>query len=158
MRLERFLLALLAPLLAHAAAAGFDANGVALGASEETVQQRFPNAHCQPLQWKSRAADRRCDDSRVKIAGLDARITVYLKDDAVEALDVRFDPRYAARFARLATERFGAPPVEKRTEKARTLRWRANGERGLLSTRSGQHRASLLVWRGAFYEEIYKVR
>jgi hypothetical protein len=139
-----------------AAAAGID--GLSLGASERAVTQRLPNAHCQPLQWDSRAADRRCDDSRAMLGGLEVRITVYLKADAVEAFDVRFDSREAARVEKLATEHFGAKPLSKDQEKARTLHWLGGGERGLLSTQPGQRRASLLVWRGAFYDEIYRVR
>ena len=149
---------LLAPLAAHAAAGAFDANGVKLGDSEKVVRQRFPNAHCQPLQWESRAADRRCDDSRAIITGVEARITVYLRKDAVEALDLRFETAVAPTFAKLASERFGTRPVEKTTEKARTLQWRRNAERAILTTEPGQRRATLLVWRGDFYDEIYKVR
>lgn len=158
MRREGLLFAFLAPLLAHAAADGFDANEVKLGASEKIVKRHFPNAHCQALQWRSRAADRRCDDSRVAVAGFDGSITFYLKDDAVAAFDLRFLTRDAARFAKLASERYGAPPREKASEKAHTLEWRRNGERALLSTQEGQRRASFLVWRGDFYDEIYKVR
>ena len=158
MRPERLLYLLLAPLVAHAAPSAFDANGVRLGDAERVVKQHFPSAHCQPLQWESRAADRRCDDSRAIISGHEARITVYLKMDAVEALDIRFESGKAESFAKLATERFGRPPVEKDNEKTHTLAWRKNGERALLSTVRGQRSATLLVWRGSFYEEIYKVR
>jgi hypothetical protein len=158
LRPEAFLLLFLAPLFAHAAAPVFDVNGVRLGDAERVVKQHFPNAHCQPLQWESRAADRRCDDSRTVVAGLETRITVYLKDDAVEAFDLRFRSDAADSFAKLVSERYGAAPVEKKTEKAQTRSWRKNNERALLTTAPGQRRATLLVWRGAFYEEIYKVR
>jgi hypothetical protein len=158
LRPERILCLLLAPLAAHAAPPAFDANGVRLGDAERLVKQRFPSAHCQPLQWESRAADRRCDDSRSIIAGHEARITVYLKKDAVEALDIRFESGEAPGFAKLVTERFGGPPVKKDNEKTHTLAWRKNSERALLTTMDGQRRATLLVWRGSFYEEIYKVR
>jgi hypothetical protein len=158
LRPERILCLLLAPLAAHAAPSAFDANGVRLGDAERLVKQRFPSAHCQPLQWESRAADRRCDDSRSIIAGHEARITVYLKKDAVEALDIRFESGEVPGFAKLVTERFGGPPVKKDNEKTHTLAWRKNSERALLTTMDGQRRATLLVWRGSFYEEIYKVR
>ena len=133
-------------------------DGLALGAGERAVKQRLPNAHCQPLQWQSRAADRRCDDSRAMLAGMEVRLTVYLRDDAVQAYDIRFDSRDAARMAKLATEHFAAKPVARENEKTHTLHWRADGERGLLTTQPGERRASLLVWRGDFYDEIYKVR
>jgi hypothetical protein len=151
-------LLLVAWLLVAAALAGPAIDGLALGASERAVKQRLPNAHCQPLQWESRAADRRCDDSRALLAGMEVRLTVYLKDDAVEAYDVRFDSREAARVEKLATEHFAAKPVARENEKTHTLHWRANGERGVLTTQPGERHASLLVWRGDFYDEIYKVR
>jgi hypothetical protein len=144
--------------LAHGAGAAGDLDGLSLGANERAVVQRLPNAHCQPLEWESRAADRRCDDSRVLLAGLEVRVTAYLKQDAVQAYDVRFDSRDAARLAKIASAHFGAAPAVKDTEKAHTLQWRAGGEHGVLSTQQGQRRASLLVWRGDFYDEIYKVR
>jgi hypothetical protein len=158
LRPERLAFCLLGALLAHAAnaAPGFD--GLALGASERAVKQRLPDAHCQPLQWQSRAADRRCDDSRAKLAGIEVRITVYLNADSVEAFDVRFDSRDSPAIEKLATAYFGAAPVTHDTEKMHTLRWQAKGEHGLLGTPHGERRASLLIWRGAFYDEIYKVR
>ncbi len=148
----------LAALIAHGALAASAIDGLALGAAERSVKQRLPNAHCQPLQWESRAADRRCDDSRATLAGIEVRITVYLKEDAVEAFDVRFESRDAARMEKIATEHFAAKPVVRENEKTHTLHWRANGERGVLTTQPGERRASLLVWRGDFYDEIYKVR
>lgn len=157
MRPERWLPLLVAPLLAHAASAAFDANGVKLGDSERVVKEHFPSAHCQPLEWKSRAADRRCDDSRAVVAGLQAQITVYLKADVVEAIDVRFGSEEAESFARLLTEHFGAPSSDKTIEKARTRLWRKSGERARLTVVRGQRRATLLVWRGRFDDEIYKV-
>ena len=144
--------------VAQAAPGASAIDGLALGASEQAVNKRLPNAHCQPLQWQSRAADRRCDDSRAMLAGIEVRITVYLKRDAVEAFDVRFDSRDEARMEKLATDHFGAKPVARQNEKTRTLHWRANAERGVLTTQPGERRASLLVWRGDFYDEIYRIR
>jgi hypothetical protein len=158
LRPERLAFCLLGALLAHAAVAAPGFDGLALGASERAVKQRLPDAHCQPLQWQSRAADRRCDDSRAKLAGIEVRITVYLNADSVEAFDVRFDSRDSPAIEKLATAYFGAAPVTRDTEKMHTLRWQAKGEHGLLGTQQGQRRASLLIWRGAFYDEIYKVR
>jgi hypothetical protein len=158
LRPERYGLFLLASLCAQGAAAALNVDGLVLGASEAAVQQRLPQAHCQPLQWPSRAADRRCDDSRATLGGVEVRITVYLKRGAVEAFDVRFDSREAARFEMLASERFAAPPLRKDGEKLHTLQWRAGAEQALLTTQDGQRRASLLAWRGDFYDEIYKVR
>ena len=76
--------------------AAYDANEVVLGASEKVVLKQFPAAHCAPLQWKSKAAERRCDDSKIVLGGVPGRITFYLKRDRVEAFDVRFDTKDAA--------------------------------------------------------------
>ena len=65
-------------LVASAASAAYDVNEVKLGASEPDIKQRFPNAHCRALEWPSRAADRRCDDSRITFGGIDASVTFYL--------------------------------------------------------------------------------
>lgn len=157
-------------VLAVAAAparAAYDANGVALGAAEQAVLKQFPSAHCKPLQWKSRAADRRCDDAKVSFGGVGARITFYLKNDKVEAFDVRFDTRDAERVAAFLKSRYGAPSAETR-DKVETrggpardiykVRWEKNGERALITALMEKRRASLLVWRGNFEDEIYRVQ
>ncbi len=64
----------------------------------------------------------------------------------------------APRFAELLTRQFGRAPTEKHGEKTRTLQWRNADERALLTTEAGERRATLLVWRGDFNDEIYKVR
>ena len=70
------LLLLLSPALAFGA---FDANGVKLGDNELAVKKAFPGIRCKPLEWKSDAAERRCDDARVAFAGVESRVTIYLK-------------------------------------------------------------------------------
>ena len=49
------------------AAAAYDVNGVRLGGREVDVKKAFPTAHCKPLEWKSNAADRRCDDALQRV-------------------------------------------------------------------------------------------
>lgn len=154
-------------LLALSAPGAFEANGVALGASESEVKEHFPSAHCRALEWSSLAADRRCDDSRVNVAGVRARVTFYLKKDAVEAFDVRF---YTQDFERLLGElrkRYGKPASEgrekieregKRPREFYRARWQANGAQAVLTTELGKNRTSLLASRGNFEEEIYRVR
>jgi hypothetical protein len=143
-------------LLAFPALAAYDLNEVRLGASEQQVRSRFPQAHCQPLEWQSRAADRRCDDSRVKVGGMDASVTFYLKDDALEAFDLRFDAPNIVPMRKLLAQRYGEPAlVDKGDVKAE---WRADGERARITAQHGRRRASLFVWRGAFAEELYKIR
>ena len=154
--------ALLVPLAGHAA---FDANGVLLGAPEAEVKKKFPSANCKKLEWESRAADRRCDDSRINFGGIEARITFYLRRDRVEAFDVRFDSRDLERFVTAVKQRYGAPASEQRDtlgdKKPRQVYkalWEGKGERAALVAQLDQRRGSLLVSRGAFEEEIYKVK
>jgi hypothetical protein len=151
------------------AAAAYDANGVELGASEKALRERFPSAYCQPLQWSSGAADRRCDDSKVVIGGVAGRITFYLKQDRVQAFDVRFDPRDAERLVEFLKTRYGAPKGETRDklenrDKKRAaselykVAWEKGGERAVLTSQSEKRRGYLSVSRGDFEEEIYRVR
>ena len=46
----------------------FDANGVKLGDNEAAVKKVFPGIRCKPLEWKSDAADRRCERARLMSA------------------------------------------------------------------------------------------
>lgn len=153
--------------LCQSAVAAFDADGVALGAAESEVRKRYPSARCKALEWTSRAADRRCDDARVQFAGAEARITFYLRKGAVVAFDVRFDTRDTARIAGFLKSRYGKPLAEEReaverkdraTRQTVRVLWEKNGERAVLVSVLDKRRASLLVSRGDFEEEIYRVR
>jgi hypothetical protein len=157
--------ALFGLILLHACAvhAAYDANDVALGASEKAVLKQFPAAHCAPLQWKSKAADRRCDDSKIMLGGVPGRITFYLRRDRVEAFDVRIDTKDAERLASFLKKRYGSPAEETRANlEARgplyKVEWKKGEERALLTSQSEKRRASLTVWRGDFEDEIYRVR
>jgi hypothetical protein len=145
----------------------YEANGVTLGASEDDVKERFPSAHCKALEWLSLAADRRCDDSRASIGGVKARITFYLKKDAVEAFDVRFDTGDLERFVEALKKSFGKPAsegrrkVEREGKPAREFyraRWKQGGAQAELTAETDKRRGALLVYRGNFEEEIYRVR
>lgn len=160
------LVALLA-LLAAMPAAAYDVGGVALGAPEAKIKQQFPSAHCKALEWSSMAAERRCDDARVQFGGIEVRVTFYLKKDAVEAFDIRFDGRDVDRFAGFLKKRYGEPrselrdTLERKDKAARELYkvlWEGKGERAVLTSQKGDRRASLSVSRGNFDEEIYRVR
>lgn len=148
-------------------ALAFDANGVALGDPESEVQKTYPSAHCQPLEWRSLAADRRCDDSRADFGGVKVRITFYLKEDAVEAFDVRFDTSELERLMDVLRKGYGKPAAEGRHKLEREgkppreffrVQWRQGGARASLSSEVGKRRSSMLVSRGNFEEEIYRVR
>ena len=161
-------LALFALALSGPAMAGvYELNGLGVGGDEQQVKKAFPSAHCKPLEWASTAADRRCDDARISVGGLPARITVYLKKGAVQGMSVRFDSKDQARVIGYLKSRWG-PPSGETTEtvakkgtvdrKIFKVNWEKGGERALLTALSDHKRAQLDVWRGNFYEEIYKVR
>lgn len=147
------------------AKAAYDANGVALGASEREVKKAYPAAYCKPLEWKSEAADRRCDDAKVSFGGVPGRITFYLRRDAVQAFDLRFEARELERLVALLKSRYGKPVAETREALAgrdgRELYkalWEAGKDRATLVSQAGKSRGQLTVSRGNFEEEIYRVR
>jgi hypothetical protein len=152
--------ALLAALLAAAAPAlaAYDANGVALGATEDAIK---------PLEWQSKAADRRCDDARISFYGAEGRITFYLRRDAVQAFDVRFQTKDLERVMAQLRQRYGAPlseikdPIGAKGTAVRELyevRWESGGDHALLTAQLDKRIASLIVSRGKFDDEIYRVR
>ncbi|HUQ24504.1 MAG TPA: hypothetical protein VM140_02450 [Burkholderiales bacterium] len=152
-------------LVSAGAHAVYDANSITLGTTEAELKKKFPSANCKKLEWESRAADRRCDDSRVNFGGVEARITFYLRRDKVEAFDVRFDSRSLDTVVTFLKQRYGAPTTEQREtlgdKKPRQVYkalWEGKGERATLVGQIDARRASLLVTRGTFEEEIYKVR
>ena len=145
--------------------AAYDANEIVLGATEKAITAKFPSAHCKKLEWESLAADRRCDDAKILFGGAQARITFYLKQDRVQAFDVRFDHRDTERMAAFLKSRYGTPASEVREKRdARSggdlvkLQWKKGDEHALLTSQSERRRASLSVWRGDFETEIYRVR
>jgi hypothetical protein len=154
-------------LLAALPAAAYDVNGVTLGAHESAVKKRFPSIHCKELEWKSLAAERRCDDSKVVFGGAEVRITFYLRKDAVQAFDVRFDAKDTDRVAAFVKSRYGTPVSETRdtietpgkpTRQIYKLLWEKDGERAVLVAQPDKRRGTLSVSRGNFDEEIYRVR
>jgi hypothetical protein len=152
-------------LAAGPARAAYDANGIALGASEKAVVGQFPAVHCKPLQWSSSAAERRCDDAKVVFGGIGARITFYLKADKVQAFDVRFESKDTERAAAFLKSRYGAPaaetreaPTELRKSELYKLLWKNGDEHAVFTSQRDRRRASLTVSRGNFEDEIYRVR
>jgi hypothetical protein len=164
--------AILALALAAPASFAYELNGVAIGGDEAAVKKAFPSAYCKPLEWVSTASDRRCDDAKISVAGVPARVTVYLKAGAIEALSVRFDTRDRERVVAHLKARWGAPSGEKNETVARKgkdgkdkedrkvykLNWEKGAERALLTAQSDRKRMALDIWRGNFIDEIYKVR
>ena len=145
---------------------GFDANGVALGATEAEVLRQYPAARCRPLEWKSDAAQRRCDDAKAELAGVQARITFYLKGDSVQAFDLRFDAQHLERVVAFLKGRYGKPASEARemiesrreTRELYKLRWQQGSDRAVLTSQAKRRRVDLNVWRGDFDTEIYRIK
>src|SRR5215475_7271680 len=81
-------------LVFSSAASAFDVNGVPLGGKEIDVKKTFPSVHCKELEWRTDAADRRCDDARIALGGQggpETKVTFYLKAGVIRAFDLRFD-------------------------------------------------------------------
>lgn len=152
--------------LLAAPAWGYDVNGVTLGASESDIRARFPSARCKPLEWKSDAAERRCDDARIDFGGAPARITFFLKSDAIQAFDVRFDAEHFERVVQYLRQRYGKPSSEARerierrreTRELHKIRWEEGPDRAVLTSQLKRRRVDLNVWRGDFDVEIYRIK
>jgi hypothetical protein len=153
--------------LALPASAALDVKEIALGAKEGDIKAKFPSAHCKALEWQSKAADRRCDDSRVAFGGVEVQVTFYLKKDTLEAFDLRFDTKELDRFVKFLKSRYGEPRSEQKDSyerKGKSARqvykalWESGKERAVLVAQLEKRRASMLVSRGDFDEEIYRVR
>jgi hypothetical protein len=160
---------LAAALLLAAAPAGlaFDAGGVALGAGEASVKKAFPSARCKPLEWKTDAAERRCDDAKIAFAGVQAKVTFYLKAGAIQAFDIRFDAKDRDKVVAHLKGNWGAPTAEatetigrrgREDRKVYKVRWEKAGAQAVLTAQLDKKRATLEAWRGDFAEEVYRVR
>jgi len=159
---------LVATLLAlPAAALAYEVNGVKLGGREADVKKAFPAAHCKPLEWKSDAADRRCDDAQISVGGVQSRFTAYLKNDAIQAFDLRFDFKDLERAKAALVGVWGAPQSQatesfaqknKPDRKVFKMRWEKGADRAILSAQEDKKRVSVEVSRGGFPEEIYRIR
>ena len=146
---------------------GFDLNGVALGGKEIDAKKAMPSALCKALEWKSDAADRRCDDAKVAVSGVETRITVFLKADAIQAYEARFDMKELERMKVQLRKRWGEPLAEvteviakrdKPERKVFKMRWEKGADRALLVAQLEKKRASLEISRGNFPVEIYRVK
>jgi len=166
MRITLFLLAVLfaAPALAQKP---FAANGVPLGGTEADVKKRYPAAHCKPLEWKTDAADRRCDDANISMGGAAAKITFYLKANAIQAFDVRFDTQDTDKIVADLKGIFGPPKSEtrdliyrkgKEDREVYKVLWEAGRDRAVLTALKDKRRGQLEVSRGNFADEVYRVR
>ena len=148
-------------------ALAYDLNGIALGGKEIDVKKALPSVRCKALEWKSDAADRRCDDSRAPIGGVETRIAVFLKAGVIQAYDIRFDIKELDRMKEFLRARWGAPLAEatevvarrdKEDRKVFKMRWDKGADRAILTAQLEKKRASLEVSRGTFPEEIYRVK
>jgi hypothetical protein len=160
---------LLLPLLLFCAAPAlaFDINGVAIGASEQEVKKKFPSAHCKPLEWKTDAADRRCDDARAAFSGIPSRLTFYLRGDKVQGFDLRFDIKDLERVKSQLKSRWGAPQAETvetiarregEDRKVLKMRWEKGPDHATLVSQLDKKRIGVEVARGTLFDDIYKVK
>jgi hypothetical protein len=167
--MKKLLLALLLvlPAFLPLSAFAYDINGVGLGGREADVKKAFPSAHCKPLEWKSDAADRRCDDAQISLDGVLTRFTAYLKADVIQAFDLRIDMKDLERAKKSLQGRWGAPFAEatetiarkdKPDRKIFKMRWEKGADRAILTAQLEQKRISVEVSRGSFPEEIYRIR
>ncbi len=160
-------LAALFLIAASRAAFAFDVGGVGLGASEADVRGRYPSAYCKPLEWRSAVAERRCDDAKISFHGVEARVTFFLRKDAVQGFNIRFAASNRARVTDALKSRWGAPASETRDliqRKGQSDRevyktaWAREGDQATLIWRPDHKRCWLMVSRGDFEERIYRVR
>jgi len=165
-KLFRILL-LLQLCLAALPALAFELNGIALGGQEVDVKKAFPSTHCKALEWKTDAADRRCDDSKAPIGGIPTLVTVFLKAGVIQAYDIRFDIKELDRMKAHLRAKWGAPLSEatevisrrdKEDRKVFKMRWDKGADRAILAAQLEKKRGTLEVSRGTFPEEVYRVK
>jgi len=154
-------------LLAAFPVVAFEVDGVGIGASEARVRGTFPSAYCKPLEWQSPVAERRCDDGKIFFQGVEARITFFLRNDAVQGFNIRFAASDRARVMEALKSRWGPPASEARDliqRKGQSDRevykttWAKAGDRATLIWRPDHKRCWLMVSRGDFAERIYRAR
>lgn len=165
--MKRFVLLLVISMPLLSIGAGFDVKGVSLGDSEMAIKKVLPGIRCKPLEWKSDAADRRCDDAQVPFAGVETRVTFYLKADAIRGFDVRFEMSSVDKVADYLRGRYGKPVSEAREKIIRKnkeerevfkMLWEKGTDTARLSAISTGKRASLSVSRQGFEDEIYRIK
>jgi len=157
------LLVLLLPLRALA----YDVNGVGLGSKEADVKRTFPSALCKALEWRTNAADRRCDDGQIAMGGIAGRVTFYLKADVIHGFGLRFDIKELERVKSNLRQRWGAPTSEatdviaqkdKPDRKIYKARWEKGADLAVLTAQLDGKRVTVEVSRGNFSTEIDRVR
>ena len=153
--------------LLAAPALAYDVIGINLGGREIDVKKAMPSALCKALEWKSDAADRRCDDAKVPVGGVEARIAVFFKAGVVQAYDIRFDVKDLERVKKHLRANWGEPLAEATEVIARQgkpdrrvfkMRWEKGADRAILVAQLEKKRGTLEVSRGNFPVEIYQVR
>ena len=164
----RILILIALSLLALPALA-YDVNGVAIGGKEIDVKKAFPSVHCKELEWRTDAADRRCDDALIQVGGVEAKVTFYLKANVIRAFDLRFDIKDLNKLKAVLKSRWGAPLAEvtetigarKKGEKDRhvfKMRWEKGEEHAILTAQLEKKRAGVEAAHGKFFDEVYRVK
>jgi hypothetical protein len=156
-------------LLASFPAFAYDVNGVAIGGREIEVKKAFPSVHCKELEWRTDAADRRCDDALIQLSGVEAKVTFYLKAGIIRAFDLRFDIKDLDKVKSVLKSRWGAPLAEatetigarKKGDKDRhvfKIRWEKGEDHAILTAQLEKKRASVEAARGKFFDDVYRVK
>ena len=125
--------------LAAFPALAYDVNSLRLGGREIDVKKAHPSAYCKALEWKSDAADRRCDDAQASLGGVQVKITVFLKADVIQAIDLRFAIADLERVKAVLRDRWGKPLAEVTDNRAQ-----AQGPAGLQEA-GGKGRRAILT-------------
>jgi hypothetical protein len=155
------------PLALPLSAAAYDVNGVKLGGTEADVKRVFPSAYCKALEWKTDAADRRCDDAQISLAGIETRLTAYMKGGIVQGFDLRFDMKDLDRGKAALESRWGKATSEatevfskkdKPDRKVLKMRWEKGADHAILTAQMDKKRVTVEIWRGRFAEEIHRIR
>jgi len=147
----------------------YDVNGVAIGGKEIDVKKAFPSVHCKELEWRTDAADRRCDDALIQLGGVEAKVTFYLKAGVIRAFDLRFDIKDLDKVKAVLKSRWGAPLAEatetigarKKGEKDRhvfKMRWEKGEDHAILTAQLEKKRAGVEAARGRFFDDVYRVK
>ena len=156
-------------LLVSFPALAYDVNGVAIGGKEIDVKKAFPSVHCKELEWRTDAADRRCDDALIQLGGVESKVTFYLKAGIIRAFDLRFDIKDLDKVKAVLKSRWGAPLAEatetigarKKGEKDRhvfKMRWEKGEDHAILSAQLEKKRAGVEAARGKFFDDVYRVK
>jgi len=101
-------------LFAGNALAAYDGRRRASRRERERRQEALPQRPLQAARIRKRGGRAPLRRRQAVFAGMETRITFYLKKDAVVAFDVRFDVKFTEKMASTLRGRYGKPSTEQR--------------------------------------------